>query len=221
MKRVIAFVFLGLLIYAGGFVIYYAAVDLRLNNSVPVDLEYIQPQNINTGLVAGGNVYQVIEEVYTKKHQPTLFGIPFGETVTQHFYALPLGTSGKFMLISASDEKDIEALELLKTDKPRERGKNDPVLEVYGVMEETAPLENKRLKEFFLYDRPELIGYSADYPYRLETVADNHVVPFTFYIKHLRGADYVPLIVGIAMCVVGLGLAALLIFKIKREREDY
>lgn len=221
MKRIIAFVLLGLLIYAGGFVIYYSAIDLKINNSVPVNLAYISPNDIHTGLVAEGSVYQIIDEVYTDSHQPKMFGIPFGEEIVQHFYALPLGASDKYMLISASEKEDIEALEKLKTKEPKERGEDDPALEVFGIMEETAPLKNKIFKDFFLYDHPKLIGYSEYAPYRTETVADSHVVPYTLYIKHPRGTDYIPLYIGIGMCVVGIGLAVLLILKIKGERESY
>lgn len=219
MKRIIAFVFLGLLVYAGGFVIYYAAVDLKVNNSVPSRLEEIRPQSLHTGLAAEGSVYQVIDEIYAKKYQSKLLGIPFGKVTIQHYYALPLGASDKFMLIAAYDEQDIEVLNKLKTDKPRERGKDDPVLEVYGIIEETAPLENQKLKEYLLYESPELIGYSHDYPYRLESVADNHAVRYTLYIKHPSGADYIPLYIGIGMCAAGIGLAVPLILRIKSERD--
>lgn len=221
MKRIIAFVLLGLLIYAGGFVIYYAAIDLKINNSVPADLESIRPNSVHTGLVAEGNVYQVLDEVYTDEHQPKLLGIPFGEAKVQHFYALPFGESDKFMLISASEQEDIEALERLKTDIPRIRGIDDPVLKVYGIMEETAPLDAKLFKDFLIIRYPELLGYSEYDFYRTEIAANNHVVPYTLYIKHPSGTDYIPLIVGIAMCAVGAGLAVLIILKIKSEREGY
>ena len=158
MKRIIAFVLLGLLIYAGGFVIYYAAIDLKINNSVPTDLESIRPNSVHTGLVAEGNVYQVLDVVYTDKHQPKLLGIPFGEAKVRYFYALPFGASDKFMLISASEQEDIEALERLKTDIPRERGTDDPVLKVYGIVEETAPLDAKLFKDFMLSGYSELLG---------------------------------------------------------------
>lgn len=219
MKRIIALVFLGLLVYAGGFIIYYAALDLKINNSAPMRLEDIQPQSIYNGLTAEGSVYQVIEEIYTKEYQPKLLGLPFGKATIQHYYVLPFGASDRFMLIAAYDEQDIEILNRLKTDSPRERGENDPVLEVRGIIEETAPLENQKLKEYLLYESPELIGYWHDYPYRLESVADKHAIRYTLYIKHPSGADYIPLYIGIGMCVVGIGLAVVLILRIKSERD--
>lgn len=226
MKRIIAFVLLGLLVYAGGFVIYYAAVDLKINNDIPVYLDNIGSDNIHTGLVAEGSVYQVIEEVYTVKYQSRLFGVPIGKEITQHFYALPLGDSDnyKFMLIAASEQEDVEALERLKTNKPRERGNDDPALHVYGVMEETPANDAKKLKDLLLYEHPKLIGYDDLAPYRLESVANNHVIPYTFYIKHIEngsGADYIPLYIGIGMCAAGIGLAVLLILRIKDERQGY
>lgn len=226
MKRIIAFVLLGLLIYAGVFVIYYSAVDIKINNTTPVTLENIAPKKMRSGLVVEGSIYQVIDKVYTKKVQSKLFGIPIGEAVEQNFYVLPLESSDMFMVIAASDEKDIEALEQLKTDKPRERRQDDPVLEVYGITEEIAPFvvgdfDLMSVKNFLL-EHSELIGYTEDVFGRpLESVAGNYVVPYTLYVKHPGGADYVSLIVGIAMCVVGIALAVLLILRIKDEREGY
>ncbi len=241
MKRIIAFVFLGLLIYAGGFVIYYSYTDLKINVTVPTDISNIAPGGVHTGLVVGGSVYQVLDEIYTETVQPRLFGIPVGEEIEQHYYVLPLGTSQMYMLIAVSDKRDLEMIERIKTSDPKERDPEAPVLEIIGVAEEIPPVGklsslnaeeipsagkpsslNQALLRYYLMSRLDLIGIGNDVFVRPnETLVSGHIVPYTIYVKHPGGADYVPLIVGIATCVVGLGLTALLIVRIQREKEYY
>ncbi len=227
MKRIIAFVFLGLLIYAGGFVIYYSYTDLKINVTVPTDISNIAPEGVYTGLVVGGSVYQVLDEIYTETVQPKLFGIPVGEEIEQHYYVLPLGTSQMYMLIAVSDKRDLEMIERIKTTDPKERDPEAPSLEIIGVTEEIPPVGKPRslnqvLLRYYLMSRLDLIGIGNDVFVRPnETLVSGHIVPYTIYVKHPSGADYVPLIVGIAMCVVGIGLAALLIVRIERKKEYY
>lgn len=221
MKRIIAFVLLGLLIYAGGFVIYYSAAELEINSAAPAYLNNIHPGNFRTGLVVEGEIYQAMDKIYEKTTQPRLFGAPFGKAITQHFYVLPLTDSEMYMLIAASDENDIEALEKMIVSAPRERNINDPVLNITGITEE-IPFFEKNEMISFLIQHPDLIGYKDQlYARPTEIAASNHIVPYIVYIKHPTGSDYVPLIVGIAMCVVGITLVVLLILRIKSEREGY
>lgn len=221
MKRIIAFVFLGLLIYAGGFVIYYSFADLKMNTTVPTDISTITPEGFYTGLVVDGSVYQVLDEIRTETVQPKLLGIPVGKAVKQHYYVLPFGTSQKYMLLAVSDERDLEIIERIKTKNPKERDPKAPALEIFGVVGEIPPLDQTELK-YYLMAHLDLIGIGDDVFVRpIETLVANHVVPYTIYVKHPGSADYVPLIIGIAMCVVGIGLAALLIIRIKREKEYY
>ncbi len=221
MKRVIAFVFLGLLIYAGGFVIYYSYTDLKINVTVPTDISNITPEGVHTGLVVDGSVYQVLDEIRTETVQPKLFGIPVGKEIEQHYYVLPLGTSQMYMLIAVSDERDLEMIERIKTTDPKERDPEAPALEIVGVAEEIPPLDQTELRSY-LMSRLDLIGIDdAAFVRPNETLVVNHIVPYTIFVKHPSGADYVPLIVGISMCVVGIGLTVLLIVRIKREKEYY
>lgn len=220
MKRIIAFVLLGLLIYAGGFVIYYAYMDLKTNVSVPTDINNITPAGVHTGLVVDGSVYQVLDEIRTETVQPKLFGIPVGEEIEQHFYVLPLRTSQMYMLIAVSDKQDLEIIKKIKTFSPKERDPDAPSLEIIGIAEEISPFDQTELK-YYLMAHLNLIGINNDLVRPMETMVANHIVPYTIYVKHPSGADYVPLIVGIAMCVVGIGLTVLLIVRIKREKEYY
>lgn len=221
MKRIIAFVFLGLLIYAGGFVIYYSFRDLIINTTVPADISTITPEGFYTGLMVDGSVYQVLDEIRTETVQPKLLGIPVGKAIKQHYYVLPLGTSQKYMLLAVSDERDLEMIEQIKTKKPKERDPEAPALEIVGVAEEIPPLDQTELK-YYLMAHLDLIGIGDDVFVRPnETLVANHVVPYIIYVKHPGSADYVPLIIGIAMCVVGIGLVVLLIVRIKREKEYY
>lgn len=221
MKRIIAFVFLGLLIYAGVFVIYYSYEDLKISAFTPTDISNLTPEGFYTGLAVGGSVYQVLDEIRTETVQSKIVGIPVGEPIKQHYYVLPLKTQYKYMLIAVSDERDLEIIEQIKTKTPKERDPDAPALEFIGVAGEIPPLDRIEIKSYLLAHL-DLIGIGDDVFVRpIETLVTNHIVPYTIYVKHPSKADYVPLIIGIAMCVVGIGLTVLLILRIKREKEYY
>lgn len=220
MKRIIAFVLFGLMIYAGIFVIYYSITDIRINTAVPADMKNISADDYHSGLVLEGSVYQVLEgELYTEKYHTNIFS----GSVDQHFFALPLGTAETYLILGVSDEKDLEMIKQLQLDEPRERAEGDPALDFIGIVGDMSPTARSILINY-LSARPELIGldnYLVLTEAKLQTAALNRIVPYVIYIKHPKGTDIVPLIIGIAMCVIGLVLAILLARRIKDEKESY
>lgn len=206
MKRIIAFVLLGLLVYAGGFVIVYAAEDISVSESVPQFFS----GNLHSGTIEG-RIQKSIDKLGTKTYQDTLLGIPIGEKITQHIYVIPVGDSEtpNYMLLAVTEPADIEAVENLTSEGFRFTG-------VAMEMERETKTELKN----FLIDRPRLIG-TENNPYSNEIAANNRITPYMIRVCEIGKADYTSLWVGIAMCAVGIGLAALLILKIVRERSGY
>lgn len=222
MKRIIAFVLLGLLIYAGGFVIFYSCRDMLVNSAVPADMRNISANALSDGMIVKGSIYQVIgKEVDSETYGETFFS----KGTKQHFYALPYENSGQYVLLGVSDEKDLEIIEQLKTEKPRERADGAPELDIFGVVGNMQPAQKSALTQF-LVARPELLGikdFLEQYIIggRIETLAQNHIAPYVIYIKHRGDMNYIPLIAGIAMCAAGIALIILLVKRIKDEKESY
>ncbi len=221
MKRIIAFVLLGLLIYAGGYVIYYASVDIRINTAVAKDLNDLNVNNTHTWTVVEGSVYQVMLEYDIKTTQPTFFGIPYGDPIEQHYFILPLGKSYMYMGIAVSDKHDLEIIRQLKIPEPRERAEGDLTLEIRGVADEMPKETLTNLKAFLINNFDLLGGGRTVLDIPTEPEVAHHIIPYIIHVRHTSGNEHVPLIIGIAMCLVGIGLAVLLIIRIKSEREGY
>lgn len=219
MKRIIAFVLLGLLIYAGGYVIYYASVDFRINTTVAKDLFSMDYSNMHTWNVVEGKVYQVINKFKTETTQPTLFGFPYGKPIEQHYYIMPINDTRMFLLLTANDEHDIEILEQLKTNTPHKFAEGDLALEIRGVAEKMPLIMFTNLKMYIINN--DLVESRKGLLPVTEAEAAGHIIPYIIHVRHTSGNEHIPLIIGITMCLVGIGLAVLLFLKIKSEREGY
>lgn len=235
MKRILAFVLLGLLIYAGGFVIFYSCRDLLINSTTPVDLKNVSPSRLSDGMTVKGSIYQVIGRAYpVEAYGEIVGGAVFTEThgenflskgTKQYFFALPYESSDRFVLLAISDKKDLDTIKQLLTNKPHVYADGAPGLDIYGVVGNMQPAQKSALTQF-LIARPEALGIESgtdlySHMYTMDLLANNRIAPYVIYVKHNRGADIVPLIIGIAMCAAGILLIILLVKRIKDEKESY
>ncbi|MDE7229375.1 MAG: hypothetical protein K2N56_02740 [Oscillospiraceae bacterium] len=220
MKRIIAFVLLGLLIYAGAYIIYYAASEMKIKNAVPIDINNINSGNVHTWTIVEGSIYQVMKEYKTEKTQPKMFGVPYGEPIEKHYYILPLGTSYMYIMLEASDEQDLEIIEQMRVVSPREYVSGGITLDVRCVAERMPKKDFDEVKTVFMKDTT-LLGERPLVDYISEPDVTHHIIPYVLHIRHPQGDEHIPLAIGIAVCVVGVGLTVLLILRIKGEREGY
>lgn len=247
MKRIITFVLLGLLIYAGGFVIFYSCRDILTNTTVPVDIRSVPPDSLHDGMTVEGSIYQVIgravdAEAYSEKigrevdtetyrmisravYAETYWDNLFSKGTAQYYYAFPYEGSGKFVLLAVSDKEDLEAIKQLYTEKPHEYADGAPKLDIYGVVGNMEPTQKSSLTAYLVYN-PEVLGIENgldlySHLYTMELFANAHIAPYVIYITHPKGADIIPLIIGIAMCAAGIVLIILLVKRIKDEKESY
>lgn len=207
MKRIIAFVLLGLLIYAGGFVIVYSLREINVITSVPQPIT----GNLRDGGTAEGKIRKTIAKLGTKTYQETLLGLPIGEKITQYYYIIPVSDSEtpNYMLLAVSDPADIEAVGNLPSGEFKFTG-------ISVSMD--REWKNKLIE--YLKENPKLTGMETN-PYTDEIAANNRITPYIIKVCEIGNPDYTPIWVGLAMCVVGIGLAALLALKIFREKSGY
>ena len=135
MKRIIAFVLLGLLIYAGVYMIYYSSREMKISKATAIDLSNVNSGNVHTWTIVDGSIYQVMKEYKTEKTQPKMFGVPYGEPIEKHYYILPLGMSYMYIMLEASDEQDLEIIEQMRVSSPREFVSGDITLDIHCVAE--------------------------------------------------------------------------------------
>ena len=76
------------------------------------------------------------------------------------------------------------------------------------------------MKKVFMEDTT-LLGKRPLVDYISEPDVTHHIIPYVLHIRHPQGGEQLPLVIGIAVCVVGVGLTVLLILRIKGEREGY
>lgn len=206
MKRIIAFVFLGILIYAGIFVFVYGVGEYVTAAKEPISLS----MTLHDGLPIEDKVDHQYGMLGKKTNQTTLLGIPIGNPTITYFYIISIGDHPDYLLLAVTDPEDINAIE--NAAKGNE-------FKFTGVLKNMNPSTSVLLRDF-LFNHPVLIG-TETLPYGAEIVAARHIKEYVIYVCDLKGPDAVPVIVGAAIFLVGAGLAALLIVRIVRERTGY
>ena len=206
MKRIIAFVFLGLLIYAGIFVTIYAVGEYMILLNDPITLE----MTFQDGLPIEDKIVQQSGYLGKRTTQAELLGVPFGKKTVTYFYVIPIGEKPNYMLIGVTDPKDIEAVENVSEKEP---------FKFTGTLKSMHRSIYNSLNSY-LVNNPKLINAENKF-YNVDTIAENHITAYVIYVGELKSRDPVPIIVGAAMILLGAGLAALLTVKIVRERTGY
>lgn len=206
MKRIIAFVFLGIVIYAGIFIIFYGINDYAIAMNDPITLE----MTLRDGMPIKDKISEQCGALGKKTSRARLLGIPVSKETETYFYIIPIGDSMDYMLIAVTDPEDIEAVKNVSAGN--EFG-------FTGIVRSLDSADSEELR-FYLMNHPHLIGMESSL-YILQTAAAAHVVNYAIYVQDLKEPDPMPIIVGAAAVIVGAGLAALLIVKIVRERTGY
>lgn len=206
MKRIIAFVFLGILIYAGIYVAVYGISEYQVSQDVPITLE----MPLEHGLTIKDSVSEQFGKIRQKTNQAKLFGIPIAEETTTYFYAIAIGDHPDYLLLAVTKPEDIEALE---------NASKDSEFSFTGVLQAMdRPTYEAMIG--YLYAHLDLIGLESSL-YIVETSVTSHISKYVIYVRDIGKPDTVPIIAGAAMFLVGAGLAALLIIRIAGERTGY
>ncbi len=206
MKRIIAFVFLGLLIYAGGFVTVYGAMELSAEQGIPHTLS----ENINSGFIIEDTLSSVAGKLGTEEVRSSFLGVEFGDAVIRHYYVIPVGEKPNYMLIAVTDPDDVAAIE-----KVNSGGE-------FAFTGRTVEMDNKAREKMiaFFVNNPHLVD-GENKVYTIKIIALNRTIPYIIEVRNNGDSDYTAIIAGAAMLVVGIGLAVMLIVRIVRERSGY
>lgn len=227
MKSVIAFVLLGLLTYAGAVFLFSGISNGMADAGEPLPLKDISPESYHDDLKVDAEIFQTVGELSTVRRVPNkFFGVEIGEPRLIHYYIIPVGevqkdlSKQKYMLIGASSEEDLAVLEELTVRLPR------PITDAYdktrlkfvGIMTEMSYAQRQEV-QLVMADRTDLISVGL----RLPNIAyiDNHICPYTLYIRRSSGGSLPAVIAGAAMTIVGVGGIILLLIKKHREKSGY
>lgn len=227
MKSVIAFVLLGLLTYAGAVFLFSGIYNGMTDAGEPLPLKDISPEGYYDGLKVDAEIYQTVGELGTTRKIPNkFFGVEIGEPRVEHYYIIPVGevqndlSKQKYMLIGASSKEDLAVLKELTVRLPRPvtNASDKACLKFVGIMTEMSYAQRQEV-QWVMSDRTDLITVGLGLP----NIAyiDNHICPYTLYIRRSSGGSLPAIIAGAALTVAGMGGITLLLIKKHREKSGY
>lgn len=232
MKYIIAFVLLGLVTYAGVFLLYDGIRQSVENNRPPIAITSVPWQQYVSGMAVSAKINQQFGKRFTATKRRKIFDIEYGEPIVQHYYVIPAGKvfsppEQYYMLICVTDEEDVKALDGLYSKKLLKVGSETP-FECSGVlgqmdipfaedMAEFLSSNSQLIKDEKYFD---LFGTEALVP-ATEINGYNHTCKYIFYVQKNKGGEEMPIIIGAALTVVGAGGIALFAIKKRRESTGY
>ncbi|MBD5384128.1 MAG: hypothetical protein HDR72_03905 [Ruminococcaceae bacterium] len=232
MKYIIAFVLLGLVTYAGVFLLYYGIRQSVENNRSPIAMTSVPWQQYVSGMAVSARIDQQFGKRFTATVKRKIFDIEYGEPIVQHYYVIPAGkvfspTEQYYMLICVTDEEDVRALDGLYSEKLLTVGSETP-FECRGVLGAMDPPFVEELSEFFVYKAQlikdeELVEIFGDPALTMPTHINgyNRICQYVFYVQKSKGGEELPIIIGAALTAAGAGGIALLAVKKHRESTGY
>lgn len=232
MKYIIAFVLLGLVTYAGVFLLYDGIRQSVENNRPPIAMTSVPWQQYVSGMAVSAKINQQFGKRFTAAASRKIFGIEYGEPIVQHYYVIPAGKvfsppEQYYMLICVTDEEDVKTLDGLYSEKLLTVGSETP-FECRGVLKEMDPPFAEDMSEFLasnsqLIKDKELLDLFGESVLVAATVINgyNHTCQYVFYVQKNKGGEELPITIGAALTVVGAGGIALLAIKKHRESTGY
>ena len=228
-KRILAFVLLLILAYAGVYMVIYGAERYMLFSGTERDFDLMSASELQPQLNVKGSIETVTKLVYNETVTSEIFGIPIGST-TRYYYVVPIGYSEdydkqQYCTIAVSGNDAISAVEKLMKEKPVPLDPNAPRYEFRGLALDTpnevyvkfkAYLEHEYtndeigIGEFDIHD----ILFGADVSYNL--------VPYTIFVKSKSDdKSLLPIGIGGACAVLGAGLFILLAIRTYKKAHMY
>lgn len=232
MKYIIAFVLLGLVTYAGVFLLVSELTRQADITRRSVSLSSVSPQQYVSGMNVNEKLDRQLGKILTAETKRKVFDIEFGEPLVQHYYVIPAGKvlsppEQYYMLICVTDDEDIKALDALYSEKLRPVGSVTP-FECSGVLAEMDPPFVDKIISYLVHNPQlikdeELMDMIGDTALVTPTLINgyNHVCQYVFYVQNNNGSEIQLIVTGAALTAVGAGGIVLLAIKKHRESTGY
>lgn len=219
-KRIIAFVLLGLMIYGGVYITLFGISENARFSGVERTF-YNRSEDLSNGLNIKGSVETVTSVLGSEDITRTMLGMPIGGRSKRYFFALPLGCAEnkedqKYCVIAAVDPKDVEALKALMKNEPAPSDPNAPRFEFRGFVTDNRLDVQTSLSNY-------LHGiYDTDFHIYTHKNVNKNIAPYTIYVKSDTDDDYpLAITIGLIATVVGSGLFVLLVIGTYRKAHKY
>lgn len=213
-KRIISFVALVLLVYAGGYVAVYGLRGYYKFSGSERSLNNMQPQELQNNMRVKGTLdegYKVITKLGEQDITAEILGFPIGGQRQRVFYLLLLNPGEEddkhqYCAIAADDEDDAARLEELRNGgvEPFEftgfsLSMSD---DIHGVLTDYLQKIYKKQFDFFLPN------------------VENHIIPYTIFIMD-NNNYFIPIVAGGAAALAGAAAIVLLARKTHKKTQMY
>ena len=227
--KVLVFVLLALLAYVGVYMMIYGAERYMLYSGTERNYNLMSGSELQPNLNVKGDIETVIYLLHTETVSSDILGFPMG-SVTRYYYVLPIGYQNnsdkqQYCTIAVSDPDDVAAVERLMKNTPVPLDPDAPRFEFRGMALDMptevyqkfkAYLESKYTNndigvgEFNMHDI--IFGANVDY----------NLVPYTIFVKGKNDDNFMlPIGIGGACAILGIGLFILLAVRTYRKKHKY
>ena len=228
-KRILAFVLLLLLAYAGVYMVIYGVERYMLFSGPERDLDLMSASELQPQLNVKGNIETVTQLLHAETVTSDIFGIPIG-SAKRYYYAVPIGYSEdhdkqRYCTIAVSGNDDISAVEKLMKDEPVPLDPNAPSYELRGLALDTPNVVYQKFKTYLEdeYTNDEVGADGFDiHDIIFGANVDYNLVPYTIFVKSKSDDKSVlPISIGGACAVLGVGLFILLAIRTYKKAHMY
>lgn len=221
-KKILAFVLLLLLAYAGVYMAIYSAERYMLYSGTERNFEMMSGSELQPNLNVKGSIETVTHLLYTETVSSNILGIPIGST-KRYYYVLPVGYQAdynkqQYCVFAVSGSDNAAAVEELMKSRPVPPDSAAPRFEFQGI---SMDMSDEVYQQFKAYLQDEYHDESI-HDFLLGANVDHNLVPYIIYVKGKNDNNLLtPIIVGGVCAVLGIGLFILLAIRTYRKAHMY
>ena len=228
-KRILAFVLLLIMAYAGVYMVIYGVERYMLYSGTERDFNMMSASELQSDLNVKGNIETVTRRLYTESVASEIMGITVGKA-KRYYYVMPIGYEEDFddqqyCVIAVSSPDDITAVEKLMKNKPAPLDPNAPRFEFRGIALDMSNEVYQRFKTYLEdeYTDDEVgVGEFDIHDIIFGANVDHNLVPYVIYVKSKNDENFMlPVSIGGACIVLGVGLFILLAINTYRKKHMY
>lgn len=222
-KMILAFVLLALLAYGGGYMAFYGLQRFTLYSGPERDMKYMSASELQNELNVKGDIETVIHLLKKENVSSDILGIPIG-SAERYYYVMPIGyqedqKNQQYCVIAVSDPDDVSAVKGLMKKKPVPPDPNAPRFEFRGLL---LDMSTDIYREFKAYLEDALSDKDSIHDILFHANVSNNLVPYVIYVKGGNDKDFLlPIIIGGACVVIGVGLIVLLAVLTYKKKHRY
>ena len=222
-KKILAFVLLILLAYAGVYMTIFGAERYMLYSGTERSFDLISASELLPNMNVKGSIETVTHLLYTETVSSNIMGVPIGNT-ERYYYVLPIGYQAdpdkqQYCVLAVSGSDDAAAVEKLIKNKPAPPDPDAPRFEFRGISME---MPKDVYKEFKAYLQGEYRDELDIHDLLFNANVDSNLAPYVIYVKGKKDTDFfTPIIVGGVCAVLGIGLFILLAIRTYKKAHMY